>query len=111
MSDYQPSASRDALGFGYESVSSSSLAPDPGSAQLVEYAGRIRELIAPQPGEVWLRDSEERPVIITGVTWGRISWIQPQAAVPGYAASYGGSHYFFAEEWTRLWPPDGRLPS
>ncbi len=81
-----------------------SLAPDPSRAEMVVHAGQVRERIVPAPGEVWLRDGDECPVIIVSLTWGRITWMQPQADEPGYRESYQGSDYFFAEEWTRLWP-------
>jgi hypothetical protein len=87
-----------------------SLAPNPSRAETIVHGGEVRERVLPSPGEVWLRDSQNIPVIITAITWGRITWMQPQPDAPGYRESWQGSDYFFADEWTRLWPPDGRLP-
>jgi hypothetical protein len=85
-----------------------SLAPDSSRSRVVIHAGNVREQVTPTPGEVWLQDGDERPVIVTGLTWDRGTWIQPQPDAPGYRESYCGAECFYADEWTRLWPPDGR---
>lgn len=81
-------------------------------ADTVLHAGEVRTRLYPAPGEVWLRDGDEAPVIITAITWGRVSFIVPCAPQSlddkPYRESYVGSEYFFAEEWTRLWPLAGR---
>lgn len=81
---------------------------------MVEFAGQVRERITPMPGEVWLKDGENRPVIITSLTWQRITFVTPQAGQGDekpYRESYVGAEYFFADEWTRLWPPVRGGPS
>lgn len=77
------------------------------------HAGQHRTRIVPMPGEVWLRDGDECPVIIVSITRGRITFVMPTSGGDGnaekpYRESYCGAEYFFAEEWTRLWPPAGR---
>lgn len=79
-------------------------------SEQVVHAGQVRTIARPTPGEIWIRDADEVPAIITAITLGRVSWIQPSTRGDGdsgdpYRPSYCGSDYFFAEEWTRLWPP------
>jgi hypothetical protein len=82
-------------------------------ADQVLHAGELRTIAQPMPGEIWLRDAGEVPVIITAITLGRVSWIQPSTRGDRdegepYRTGYCGSAYFFAEEWTRMWPPESR---
>ena len=71
---------------------------------MVEHAGQVRERAYPMPGEMWLKDGENVPVIIVALTWERVTFVVPQSGAPGYRESYCGSEYVFADQWTRMWP-------